>query len=63
MMSFEEWMLKKKRMGRQWFITNVKDKEPYYEAYDKYRSRATRFEAEVILRDCRETAKELVALG
>lgn len=63
MMDFETWLLKKQKTTLKWFTTMIEDKKPYYDKYDEYKCRAARFEAEVTLRDCRETAKELVALG
>lgn len=63
MMGFEEWMLKKQDMDREWFLTMIDDKKPYYEAYDKYRCRAALFDAEVIKKECEQVAKELVALA
>lgn len=63
MMRFEEWLQKKQKMGKDWFMTMIEDKKPYYEAYDEYRCRAARFEALAAREDCARVAKELVALG
>lgn len=62
MMDFETWLWAKQKIKYQNFLI-MPEKKAYYEAYDRYRSRFARFEAEVQLRDCRQTARELVALG
>lgn len=63
MMDFEEWLLKKQKMGMNWFLTMIPDKKAYYHEYDNYRCRAAKLHAEMEKRDCIEVAKELVALG
>lgn len=63
MLNFEEWLLKKQKMGINWFLTMIPDKQAYYNEYDKYKCRAARFQAEMEKHECEIVAKELVALG
>lgn len=62
MMNFEEWLQKKQKVTMSQFL-GVTDKKPTYKAYDEYRCRLARFQVAVQTWDCKETAKELIALG
>lgn len=62
MLNLEEWLRKKQKMSINTFAT-IPDKKAYYEEYDKYKARAARFNAMVITDECREAAREIIALG
>lgn len=61
MMGLEQWLKTKQKMSMEYF-TSLKNKDEIYKKFDEYRARTARFNSICLENECREVAKEIVAL-
>lgn len=52
-------------MDKKWFTSMIRvmDRENYYKEYARYQQRVAEFNNRVTENECREVAKEILALG